>query len=98
MLADLRLAFRQLAKSPGFAAVAILSLALGIGANTALFSLIDDVLLKSLPVQNPDELVLLRWHSPRNYLARGLSGHSAADPATGMRTSTSLSYFIFDRL
>ena len=54
---DLRYAFRTLQKSPGFAAVAILSLALGIGANTAIFSLIDAVILKSLPVRHPEELL-----------------------------------------
>jgi putative ABC transport system permease protein len=54
---DLRYAVRALRASPGFAAVAILSLALGIGANTAIFSLIDAVMLKSLPVSHPEELV-----------------------------------------
>jgi predicted permease len=54
---DLRFALRILAKSPAFAAVAILSLALGIGANTALFSLMDGMLLRDLPVRNPRELV-----------------------------------------
>src|SRR5580704_8829737 len=57
VLQDLRYALRGLRRSPGFAAAAILSLALGIGANTAIFSLIDAVILKSLPVQNPGELV-----------------------------------------
>jgi predicted permease len=54
---QLRYAVRSLIKSPGFAVVAILSLALGIGANTAVFSMLDQVLLHALPVQNPDELV-----------------------------------------
>jgi macrolide transport system ATP-binding/permease protein len=58
-LKDLRLAIRQLRKAPGFATVAVLSLALGIGANTAIFTLIDAVLLKSLPVRDPGSLVLL---------------------------------------
>ncbi len=57
IIADLRYAARALRASPGFALVAILSLGLGIGANTAIFSLIDAVMLKSLPVSHPDELV-----------------------------------------
>jgi len=55
---DLRYALRTLAKNPGFAAVTILTLALGIGANTAIFALFDVVLLKSLPVREPERLVL----------------------------------------
>src|SRR5271157_3178277 len=57
ILQDLSYALRALRSSPGFAAVAILSLALGIGANTAIFSLIDSVMLKTLPVQHPEELL-----------------------------------------
>ena len=56
---DLRFAVRTLGKNPGITAIAVFSLALGIGANTAIFSLIDTVLVKSLPVQNPQELVIL---------------------------------------
>jgi predicted permease len=59
MQQDLRHAIRILAATPGFTAVAVLSLALGIGANTAIFSLLDSVLFKTLPVRNPHELVML---------------------------------------
>jgi putative ABC transport system permease protein len=58
---DLRYALRQLSKSPGFAAVAIITLALGIGANTAIFSLLDQALLRTLPVKDTDRLVILQF-------------------------------------
>src|SRR5438034_736628 len=64
-----RCGLRQLRRNPGFTAVAVLTLALGIGANTAIFSVINGLMLKVIPVSNPDQLVLLSFvdHSGTNY-------------------------------
>lgn len=97
LVQDLRYAGRMLLKSKTFTAVAVLSLGLGIGANTALFSLVDAVLLKTLPVKNPNELVLFNWLSGPRGLSRGLMGSVQTDPSNGMRTSTSFSYLAFER-
>lgn len=72
---DVRYGLRVLRRSPGYAAVAILSLALGIGANTAIFSLIDAVMLKSLPVRNPQELVTIGNPTRTGALSEGTGGN-----------------------
>jgi len=69
-LANLRFAFRTLAKSPSFAAIAIVSLALGIGANTAIFSYVDAVLLRPLPVPDSGRIVEVESTSPETRLGR----------------------------
>jgi len=73
---DLRLALRGLRRSPLFTTVAILSLALGIGANTAIFTLIDQILLRKLPVKSPDQLVMLFQRGSHNGSNMGGRMHS----------------------
>src|ERR1700760_187530 len=66
VLDDLRFAFRQLHKSPGFASAIVLTLALGIGVNTAVFSMVDGFLLRSLPYPQPERIAALMLHSQDN--------------------------------
>jgi putative ABC transport system permease protein len=100
MLADLRYAIRMLIKSPAFSVIAIVALALGIGANTAIFSVVDAVLLRPLPYPEPDKLILLRERmqifesgsvSYPNYLDWRASQHVFTDLALYRRDSMNLS-------
>src|SRR6266480_6328340 len=95
---DLRYALRQLAKSPGFTAVAILTLALGIGVNTAVFSLINALLVRPLPYQQPSQLVLI-WE---RFASMGLeripvSAPEYLDLEKQFQSSTGLAAFTFQR-
>jgi macrolide transport system ATP-binding/permease protein len=95
---DLRYSVRTMAASPGFTAMAVLSLALGIGANTAIYSFMDAILLRALPVQNPESLVVLNWHSKSfPAVVHGLTGSNFQDPKTG-HTSGNFPYPAFDLL
>ena len=85
LLQDLRYALRQLSQHPGFALVAVLTLAIGIGANTAIYSVIEAVLLRQLPFGSPDRLVWLNGRFPRSDEA-GVSPPDFRDYRAGNRT------------
>jgi predicted permease len=95
LIQDARYGLRQMRRQPAFTIVAILSLALGIGANTAIFSLIDAVLLKTLPVKDPEELILLKWESGQNPPAELISG--SVSMSGGSLSSTSFSFHAYEQ-
>ncbi len=84
LLHDLRQGVRMLRKNPGFAAVAVLTLALGIGVNSAIFSLVDAVILRPLPYPDPEQLVGLgQWRNQKGegYIQTGVSAPNIGDIA-----------------
>ncbi|MEP7271834.1 MAG: hypothetical protein ABI882_10055 [Acidobacteriota bacterium] len=95
---DLRYGFRMLLQARGFTAVAAISLGLGIGANTALFSVVDAMLLKKLPVREPDRLVLLKSVSGSEFSVGSYAGNSSRDPVTGQNVRTSFPYQSYQRM
>src|SRR5204862_3296129 len=99
-LADIRYAFRMIAKQPGFAALAILAFALGIGANVAIFSVVNAVLLRPLPYPSSERLINIRESTPTfpagsvsylNFLDWRASQHSFTDLTLFRRESYNLS-------
>ena len=79
LIQDVRYALRQLRKNPGFTAVAVLTLALGIGASTAIFALLNAIMLKSVPVHDPKHLLILQWSAR----TKAMSGYSSFGDCAG---------------
>lgn len=98
MIQDLQYGMRRLLQSKTWTFAVVASLALGIGVSTTLFSLIEAVLLRELPVPRPDELVYLSWHSGPRGMHVNLTGNSATDPATGLHQSTSFSTLAYEQM
>ncbi len=98
MLRDLRHGLRVLLQAKGWTTVVVLSLAVGIGANTALFTAISGLMLQKLPVRDPDGLVRLRW-AGENDMANNSSDYGPVrDSPSGEKVRTTFSYPMLDQL
>ena len=92
---DLKQVIRGLLASRSFALVAVLSLAIGIGANAAIFSVIRVLLLDRMPVRAPEELSLVYWHQPGKLAISQMNSSGHQDPATGLQLRSNFSYPLY---
>ena len=99
LLQELRFGLRMLAKNPGFTATVVITLALGIGANTAVFSLANALLFKDLPVRDPGQLVILTWATKKQPESLMFTGNSSPrDPRSGDELMNVFNYSIFKEI
>src|SRR5215813_8458650 len=102
VLNDVRYAVRQMRRSPGLTTVVILSLALGIGANTAIFSAVHAVMLRPLPLPEPQQLLMLQWSATSTeglvQDLEGSGGRSIGSDGGAVNYSTSFSYAAFQHI
>src|SRR5918994_283552 len=92
MLKDIRHAVRVLLHAKGWTAVVLLSLALGIGANTAIFSAVNGLLIKEVPVRDPDTLVRLRWGGRNDMVSSSSDYGFSRTGSDGQRVRATFSY------
>ena len=98
LIGDLRHTLRGLAASRTFTIVAVLSLAIGIGANAAIFSVIRVLILDRLPVRDPEQLSLVYWHQPGKFPISQMNSSGYQDPVTGLSLRSNYSYPIYRQL
>ena len=97
LVADIRFAIRTIGRNKAFATMAILTLAVGLGTNTAVFSAFDAILVKNLPVKDPQSLVAFDWLRTADSMVAGYSGYGRPGPAPGTGIRTSFSPVTFQR-
>src|SRR4029078_9008539 len=98
LIQDLRYGVRMLLKHKGFTLVAVISLAVGIGANTALFSGVDAVLVKTVPGGEPERLVVFAWYAGLPFRVGGMSGTSNVPKPPGTRGLSLVLYAVFEKM